>query len=306
MARGAISGFALAVIVTGCCFAPSSAPSELLRDIRRTHVTDIVGESDPTPPEAPPAGVLELVRYRAPLGENHAYVTPAQAGERRPAIVWIHGGFDWGISSFLWEPADRENDQSGRAFRDAGIVEMYPALRGASGNPGGNECFFGEVDDVIAAAAFLATRPDVDPARIYLGGHSTGGTLALLVAESSDRFRGVIAFGPADDPRSYGDMGCLPAEVPEQESLVRAPIAFIEQIRTPTVIIEGAEMGQVDAADAFLEYRADAPVEVLLVPGADHFTVLAPGTEAAAQAILADTGATPHLAITIESITSRM
>jgi dipeptidyl aminopeptidase/acylaminoacyl peptidase len=40
--------------------------------------------------------------------------------------------------------------------------------------------------------------------RIYLGGHSTGGTLALLVAESSDRFRSVFAFGPTDDIRGYG------------------------------------------------------------------------------------------------------
>ena len=36
---------------------------------------------------------------------------------------------------------------------------------------------------------FLAAQPYVDPARIYLGGHSTGGTLALLVAECSETFR---------------------------------------------------------------------------------------------------------------------
>jgi dienelactone hydrolase len=63
---------------------------------------------------------------------------------------------------------------------------MQPALRGSNGNPGRNECLF---DVVIAAARFLRERPDVDPTGVYLGGHSTGGTLALLAAESTDLFR---------------------------------------------------------------------------------------------------------------------
>lgn len=47
----------------------------------------------------------------------------------------------------------------------------------------------------------LAHQPYVDPNRIYLGGHSTGGTLALMTAEASDRFRAVFAFGPVSDVR---------------------------------------------------------------------------------------------------------
>ena len=44
----------------------------------------------------------------------------------------------------------------------------------------------------------------VDPDQIYLGGHSTGGTLALLVAESTDRFRAIFSFGPVANMRNYG------------------------------------------------------------------------------------------------------
>ena len=77
---------------------------------------------------------------------------------------------------------------------------MYPSLRGGNNNPGHMESFFGEVDDVLAARALLAKLPYVDPERIYLGGHSTGGTLALLVAECSGAFRGVFAFGPVYGP----------------------------------------------------------------------------------------------------------
>lgn len=310
---GLLALFALGV---GCNFEPppersraeSSAlagratPRVLLRELRTRFVTELTTPPDPYPPEEPPRRLFELVRYPAPLGENYAYVTPAR-GERRPAIVWVVGGFDWGVGANAWEPASRGNDQSARAFREAGIVEMYPSLRGANGNPGSPECFFGEVDDVLAAADYLASRPDVDPERIYLGGHSTGGTLAMLAAESSDRFRAVFAFGPIDDPRRYD--ACLPADVAEPEAFVRRPLSFVDQIRTPTWVIEGREMGNTDSADLFARRRGEAPVTVLLVPGADHFNVLAPGTEAAAQAILADDGPTPHIELTVESILAR-
>src|SRR5262249_1329284 len=45
---------------------------------------------------------------------------------------------------------------------------------------------FGEVDDVIAAARHLGKLPYVDPRRIYVAGHSSGATLALLSALVAD------------------------------------------------------------------------------------------------------------------------
>ena len=60
---------------------------------------------------------------------------------------------------------------------------------GRTRSPGRVEFCAGEVDDVLAAARFLATQPYVDTNRIYLGGHSTGGTLALLVSERRHRLR---------------------------------------------------------------------------------------------------------------------
>jgi acetyl esterase/lipase len=258
--------------------------------------TAIFHDADPTPAEDPPKDLFIKSHYRRGTEELVAYETPPKPGARRPAIVWIAGGFHWGIDSSAWAPAPRRNDQSAAALRPDGIVLMLPALRGASGNRGKPECFLGEVDDLLAAGEHLSKRPDVDPTRIYLGGHSTGGTLALLAAASTDRFRAVFAFGPVADPRQYGSSGCLPKGRPNAEYAARAPVNWIDSVVTPTLVIEG-EFGNADSFPLLQEHASPA-VKFLAVTGADHFSVLAPASEAIAHAILADTG--PKVAITLD------
>lgn len=268
--------------------------------------TAIHGVRSEEPPPPPPRGVLELVHYDAPLGKNAAYVTPVKKGARRPAIVWMGGGFDWGIDESAWMRAPRGNDQSASVFRDAGFAELYPALRGASGNPGRPECFLGEVDDILAAADFLARRPDVDPARIYLGGHSTGGTLALLAAASSTRFRAVFSFGPIGDVRDYGESGCLPRNVSDEEARARSPIAWLAEIATPTWVIEGSARGNAGAFPAMRRAAGRAPIDFLAVPGGTHFSVLRPGSEVVAKAIGGDTGKDCNINVRVEAISAAL
>jgi dipeptidyl aminopeptidase/acylaminoacyl peptidase len=243
--------------------------------------------------------VLSKVTYPAPLGANVAYVTPLRPGAKRPALVWLGSGLDWGIGELAWAKAPRDRDRSARAFREAGLIQMYPALRGSNENPGKNECFLGEVDDVIAAASFLAARADVDPERIYLAGHGTGGTLALLAAASTDRFAAVFAFGPVGDARQYGTPsggGCLPADAGEEEVALRAPLNFVGSIRTPTFVFEG---GVSDNADGFddLRQRASPRVHFAVAVGLDQASIVAPGTLTIARAIAAGQVDDAHLVI---------
>lgn len=207
-------------------------------------------------------------------------MTPRPAdGRRRPAVLWLVGGFDNGIGESAWLHAAEDNDQSARAFREAGLVSMLPSLRGGNDNPGFRETFYGEVDDVIAAARYLARLDYVDPARIYLGGHSTGGTLALLVAASTARFRAVFAFGPAANPTGYGRDVLAFDPNDEKEVELRSPLTALDGVVTPTFIIEGTQSPSNAGALPVLELAAgDAPVHVIDVPGADHFSILAPVT----------------------------
>jgi len=279
----------------------AAPPKMSLPGVRKALTSTIEGKPDSTPAPEPPTGVLEKVYYDAPLGKNVAYVTPVQPGARRPAILWIQGGFQWGIDASVWKDAPRSNDQSAAAFRKAGIVEMYPALRGASQNPGHPECFLGEIDDVLAAAELLAKRPDVDPKRVYLGGHSTGGVMVLLAAASTPRFRTVFAFGPVADPRQYGTDGCLPPNTSDAEARPRAPIEFLHEIVTPTFIIEGAK-GNAAILPLLQKRIGKAPITILEIPDATHFSDLGPGCDVIAKAILADTGDKPAISLTVDAI----
>ena len=181
---------------------------------------------------------------------------------------------------------------------------LYPSLRGGNQNPGYKEYFFGEVDDVLAAAHYLAQQPFIDPQRIYLGGHSTGGTLALLAAECSDRFRAVFSFGPVDDVRGYG-LKRLPYDVSlARESELRPPYCGHSRSEARFSSFEGAK-GNFDSLQALAcAARGNANVHCYGVQGADHFSLLAPATGLIARKILTDTGPTCNLSFTERELDS--
>jgi len=266
----------------------------------KTHPTDDAHGDGPIP--TPPPGDLVTVEYPSAVGNLKAYVSvDAKDGKKHPAIIWITGG-DCNSIGDVWSDQPNDNDQTARAFRRAGVVTMYPALRGGNDGPGAQEGFYGEVDDVIAAADSLAKVPYVDSTRIYLGGHSTGGTLALLVAESSPRFRATFSFGPVSDVRGYGG-SFVPLELQEQHEIeLRAPGVWLHSVTTPTFVMEGAGgPGRTSNASSLVSMRKDSKnplIHFALAKGHDHFSILAPVTALLAQKILADTGATTNIAVT--------
>jgi len=244
------------------------------------------------PPERPPRGVLDLVSYTGPLGPMAAYVSPPPGdGKRRPAIIWLVGGSSNSISSVAWEKAPPDNDQSASGFRKAGIVMMYPSLRGGNNNPGYRERYFGEVDDVMAAAQFLAGLDYVDPSRIYLGGHSAGGTLAILVAESSDQFRAVFALGPVGDMGGY-EQKAVPFDLSNpNECRLRSPGLWLDSIRGRTFVFEGTEPpSNIEPLRAMAAVNRNLLVKFNEIPGGTHFTIIAPLVHDIAQQILSDNG----------------
>jgi len=261
-------------------------------------------ESIGEPAPIPPSHLFTLVHYPSPVGDLAAYLSvPPQQGGRHPAIVWVLGGLDNSIGDTAWEPGPPENDQSVGAFREAGIVTMYPSFRGGNDNPGYIEGFYGEVDDVLAAAEFLARQDFVDPRRIYLGGHSTGGTMALLAAESSDRFRAVFSFGPVAYATDYGQEN-LPFKISNRkERKLRAPLEWLSAIHTPTYVFEGTVMSSnIDALEELSQVSNNPEVHFYPVEGGDHFSILLPLTRLIATKIRADQSPTVNILFTEREI----
>lgn len=278
---------------------PRTPLLEARRAFQTVLLSDPVQEDDPPP--APPPGVFELTRYVAPSGSLRAYVTPdPRDGRRHPAVVWVHGGWG-GLSDLPWQRSPRANDQSASAFRTSGIVLAMPSFRGQNDNPGRMEGFWGEVDDLVAFVDHVAAMPYVDPARVYVAGHSTGGTFALLAAASTDRARAFFGIGAAPGACNHRpeNLPFSSADLAGPECRLRSWLEHDAAIRRPSFFIEGAtEPGASWMASAIEEDRRNARVQVtaVVVPGANHFDVLEPTTRLLVQKILADTGPTCTIA----------
>lgn len=245
-----------------------------------------------TPLPYPPPALFVRSDYRTDrVGTFASYVTPdPKDGRRHPAIVWLTGGDSNALDDF-WTPGPADNDQSVHAFRDAGVVMMFPTLRGSHGQQGAREFLLGEADDVMAAANQLAKLSYVDPARIYLGGHSTGGTLALLVAAQPHPFRAVFAFGPVARSTDYPAAlsGIDFSRLPAAEARLRSPLPWIGDVSRPTYIIEGDRSPANAAARVELCSATDNPlVRCRTITGATHFSVLSAVTPQLADDILED------------------
>lgn len=116
----------------------------------------------------PPVGI-ELVEVDSARVRVHS--PPLGTSKSRPALLWIHGGGYVGGSA-------RQDDKFCRMVAEQlGIVVAAVDYRLAP-----EHRFPNGLDDCHAALSWLARRPDVDAARIAIGGASAGGGLAAALA----------------------------------------------------------------------------------------------------------------------------
>ena len=202
-----------------------------------------------------------------------------KAGDRRPAIVFVHGGpmrqmmpayhymqfYHWAYAINQWLANQgyvvmsinyRSGVGYGRSFRTA-------ANTGGAGNS--------EYQDVVAGGKYLQTRPDVDPNRVGIWGLSYGGVLtSQALARNSDIFRagvdlaGVHLWGSSLDP----------AAVSYQSSTVGA----IDGWKSPVLLIQGDDdrnvaFQQMTGLVQLLRQR-DVYYELIVFPDDTHESLL--------------------------------
>ncbi len=176
-------------------------------------------------------------------------------GEKRPAIIFMHGGpvremlLGWhylyyysnsyGMNQWLTSRGFivlsvnyRGGIGYGRAFRLA-------PRRGAQGAS--------EYQDILAGAQYLRERDDVDITKIGLWGGSYGGYLtALGLARNSDLFAAGVDFhGVHDWSQRVANVGPTVTQVAnpgqEEQSVAResSPVAAVSTWKSPVLLIQG-------------------------------------------------------------------
>lgn len=109
-----------------------------------------------------------------------------------PTLIFFHG-----------MPGNEQNLDLAQAVRRLGWNVLTLHFRGSWGSPG-TYSYAHLIEDGIATLAFVRdpetlTRYGIDPARIVLGGHSTGGFVAVNTAARSSAVAGVILISATDD-----------------------------------------------------------------------------------------------------------
>jgi acetyl esterase/lipase len=261
---------------------PIVVPTLLER--RRAHRTALVRRG-PSPQPHHPLGLHlgERVHYRSAgldlvgLLARPQTMTLAHGGHA-PALLYLHGG--WALAD-----ADMLDCQP---FLAAGLIVFAPAYRGENGNPGVHEMLYGELDDALAALAWLRARPEVDPERVFVFGYSAGGMLAALLALVPQLGARMTGSANGIYEASVFDFQRLPFVDSPLERELRLLSPHIEELASPHLACVGAEDPAAEPASAAARRAtaASVPFEVRKVPG-DHHASLAPSVELYLQRILA-------------------
>lgn len=220
--------------------------------------------------EPPPAGTTE-VYYTSGKFRLKAWLSKLpDDGKKHPAVVFAHGGFS----------RDAEDWVHLKVYLDQGFIVMMPAWRGENSNPGYFEFFFGEVDDVIAAGEYLAANPLVDKDRLFLAGHSAGGTLAILTALKNSPYKAIASFsGSTNQEIFFRSKGIPDTPFDKQdgrEVILRSPIAYASSLRHRLLLVIGANELSFERSSRLFSTKAKElgkNCDFIKVPG-DHFSSL--------------------------------
>ena len=176
-----------------------------------------------------------------------------RAGERRPAIIFFHGGsrrqmlLGWHYMYYY-----RNSYALNQYFASRGYVVLSVNYRSGIGY-GLNfreALHYGaqgasEFNDVMGAGVYLRTRADVDPAKIGLWGGSYGGYLtALGLARASDLFAAGVDLHGVHDWNTEIQNWVTDYDPAKQAEVARvahesSPIASVNDWRSSVLLIHG-------------------------------------------------------------------
>ena len=214
------------------------------------------------------------------------FLPPDGVTGRHPAVLFFHGGpqremlLGWHYRYYYHNAYAMNQYLASRGFVVLSVnyragIGYGRAFRQAP-RTGRNGA--AEYQDVLAAAAWLRARPDVDTTRVGLWGGSYGGYLtALGLARNSDLFAAGVDLHGVHDWSVSGNPTTRPAALPDSlVQLMRAasPVGSLDRWRSPVLLIQGdddrnvAFEQTVDLAQRLR--RRGVSVEQLVFPDETH------------------------------------
>ncbi|MGV1870520.1 alpha/beta hydrolase family protein [Agrobacterium rosae] len=249
---------------------PSSLPLEELdyaaaRRRFRTHLLRKISAPEKSAPLGTPVDGTRVTYSGGPNGsiELVAWLSNYTPSKKlKPAVLFLHGGNatgdgHWALMKPYWE---------------AGFVVLLPSFRGENGQKGNYSGFYDETSDALAAASYLEGLPGIDPDRVFLAGHSNGGTLSLL-ASMTRKFRAAVPISAGVNSwryfNRYTDEVCFDDSNP-QEFVMRSSVCFGPSLKCPTLLLRGTEERPFDADHKLLMERVQSAgmrIDNMLLPG---------------------------------------
>jgi dipeptidyl aminopeptidase/acylaminoacyl peptidase len=201
-----------------------------------------------------------------------------------PLVVVVHGGpassclptwpgwpFEAPLASqgyFVLCPNPRGSYGQGEAFTQANVKDFG----------------YGDFRDIMAGADEVLKQVPVDAQRVGLTGWSYGGYMTMWGVTQTHRFRAAVAAAGVSNWMSYYgendiDQWMIPyfgASVYDDPKVYEksAPITFIKQARTPTLVVVGERDGECPAPQSFEFWHGlksfKVPTELVVYPGEGH------------------------------------
>ncbi|HLO02059.1 MAG TPA: S9 family peptidase, partial [Symbiobacteriaceae bacterium] len=266
---------------------PPNRPAELLVWDRTTNavtqITDCLqGNLDPAAMVTP-----ELITIAGPDHPIPAWLyrpTGLAPDQQVPILLSFHGGPE-AQELPTWEPLYQY-------LLDLGIAILAPNIRGSNGYGKRYQRLIyrdwggGDLRDMEACAQWAQAQTWVKPGKLAVFGASYGGFATLSCATRLPAYWAcaVDFCGPSNlvtlaktlppsfKPRLKGWLGD-----PEEDRaflLERSPITYVDQVRCPLLIVQGAQDPRVVQAESDQMVEAlrarDIPVEYLLFPDEGH------------------------------------
>ncbi len=149
-------------------------------------------------------------------------------GELRPAVVLCHG---------LFGSMDQRLFRSlAKSLRESGFVVLAYNAHRMKGSGGVAANFSTHVKNLNSAINFVSNRPDVDPGKLIVVGHSMGASAAMHLASVKKDFK-VVALSPVSRPQDVSKLwNKLGVGKAAMWGWLRSGVASLKQ---PVLIVHG-------------------------------------------------------------------